>query len=180
MATNKAVQLANYHTGSPTLEVVELPIPTAGAGEVLVKITLRPVNPADGFVFATVYPGFTPAKENANPVAGLEGTGVVEAIGDGVTKFSVGQRVVGAPFPSVQSGNGTWQQYLVAPEDSLVAVPDSVPDESAAQVCLIYCTQPQFSLFPLLSYFFSLFPILVLRQSSNCLRHVERPRHPCW
>jgi NADPH:quinone reductase-like Zn-dependent oxidoreductase len=133
MATNKAIQLANYHAGSPTLEVVELDIPTPGAGEVLVKITLRPVNPADGFVAMGVYPGFTPAKDNVNPVAGLEGTSTVESVGEGVTKFSIGQRVVGAPFPSVQAGNGTWQQYLVASEDSLVAVPDSVPDESAAQ-----------------------------------------------
>ncbi|KAG7666616.1 hypothetical protein Ndes2526B_g04912 [Nannochloris sp. 'desiccata'] len=133
MAINKAVQLTNYHTGSPKLDIVELPVPTPGAGEVLVKMQLRPVNPADGFVFMTVYPGFTPSKENANPIAGLEGMGVVEAVGENVSKFTVGQRVVGAPFPSVQSGNGTWQQYLVAPEDSLVGVPDSVTDESAAQ-----------------------------------------------
>jgi mitochondrial enoyl-[acyl-carrier protein] reductase / trans-2-enoyl-CoA reductase len=133
MATNKAVQLTNYHSGSPQLDIVELPVPTPGAGEVLVKMQLRPVNPADGFVFMTVYPGFIPSKDNANPIAGLEGTGVVEAVGEGVSKFTAGQRVVGAPFPSVQSGNGTWQQYLVAPEDSLVAVPDNVSDESAAQ-----------------------------------------------
>jgi NADPH:quinone reductase-like Zn-dependent oxidoreductase len=133
MATNKAVQLSNYHTGSAQLEIVELPTPTPRAGEVLVKMQLRPVNPADVFVFMTVYPGFTPPKENTTPIAGLEGMGVVEAVGENVSNFTVGQRVVGAPFPSVQSGNGTWQQYLVAPEDSLVAVPDSVTDESAAQ-----------------------------------------------
>jgi len=133
MATNKAVQLTNYHTGTAKLEIVDLPAPTPGAGEVLVKIQLRPVNPADGFVFMTVYPGFAPPKENTNPIAGLEGMGIVEAVGEKVTKFTVGQRVVGAPFPSVQFGNGTWQQFLVAPEDSLVAVPDSVTDESAAQ-----------------------------------------------
>ena len=116
MSTNKAVQLTNYHSGSPSLEIVELPVPTPQAGEVLVRISLRPVNPADGFVFMTVYPGFTPSPDNTTPIAGLEGMGTVEAVGEGVSKFSIGQRVVGAPFPSVSKGFGTWQQYLVAPE----------------------------------------------------------------
>ncbi len=39
--------------------------------------------------------------------------------GAGASKYAVGQRVVGTPWP-VEQGNGTWQQFLVVPEDSLV------------------------------------------------------------
>jgi hypothetical protein len=155
-----------------TMSVEEGPVPVPGEGEVLVKLTLRPVNPAgehgcstehaqchilhtspevdrstsptqqtnisfctvnaDIFSLMGVYPGFQPA-EGVVPVPGLEGTGVVEAVGSNATKFAPGQRVVGAPFASVQGGNGTWQRYIVAPESCLVAVPDSVSEDAAAQ-----------------------------------------------
>lgn len=43
------------------------------------------------------------------------------ANGPGASKFAVGQRVVGAPWP-VEAGNGTWQQYMVVPESCLVCL----------------------------------------------------------
>jgi NADPH:quinone reductase-like Zn-dependent oxidoreductase len=60
--------------------------------------------------------------------------GVIHSMGTGTGKFTVGQRVTGAPFSSIHGGSGTWQQYLVVKEDCLVAVPDSVSDSTAAQV----------------------------------------------
>jgi hypothetical protein len=61
--------------------------------------------------------------------------GTVAELGPGTSgKFSEGQRVVGAPFPTVQGGGGTWQQYILAKEGDLVAVPDAVSDDTAAQV----------------------------------------------
>lgn len=51
-----------------------------------------PVNPADVFSLMGVYPGFAPGSLPAVP--GLEGMGVVEAVGEGATKLRVGQRVV--------------------------------------------------------------------------------------
>jgi NADPH:quinone reductase-like Zn-dependent oxidoreductase len=134
MATNTQITLAGFDMANPTstFKVVESAVPTPGAGEVLIKLSLRPVNPADVFSIMGVYPGWVPA-EGTTPVPGLEGTGVVEAAGPGATKFALGQRVVGAPFASVEGGVGTWQRYLVAPESCLVAVPDAVSDDAAAQ-----------------------------------------------
>lgn len=43
-----------------------------------------------------------------------------------------GQRVTASPFPA-RSGHGTWQQYICVGEDVLLAVPDGVSDEAAAQ-----------------------------------------------
>ena len=53
------------------VEVVEQAIPEPGVREVLVRLTLRPVNPADVFSICGIYAGFTPASLPATP--GLEG-----------------------------------------------------------------------------------------------------------
>ena len=48
--------------------------------------------------------------------------GIVQTCGAEAYKFNLGQRVVGAPWPA-ETGNGTWQQYVVADEDVLVRRP---------------------------------------------------------
>ena len=60
------------------------------------------------------------------------GVGRVEVNGEGASKFSKGQRVVSFDWGALK-GNGTWQQYRVVSEKTLIAVPDSVSDTSAAQ-----------------------------------------------
>lgn len=61
------------------------------------------------------------------------GVGIVEQPASGSSTFARGQRVVGYSFDGAFSGQGTWQQFLAVPEDSLLAVPDTVPDHVAAQ-----------------------------------------------
>ncbi|KAL4427444.1 hypothetical protein ABPG77_000733 [Micractinium sp. CCAP 211/92] len=131
--TNLRVQLDAFNIKDPVASVslTSAPIPEPAEGEVLVRVTLRPVNPADVFSLQGVYPGFRPASMPAVP--GLEGTGTVVHNGPGASKFAPGQRVSGAPFDTVEHGSGTWQQYIVAKESSLVAVPDGVSEEAAAQ-----------------------------------------------
>ena len=67
------VQLIKPSIENPAsgLDVVELPVPKPTAGEVLVRVTLRPINPADIFSIQGVYPGFQPKTLPATP--GLEG-----------------------------------------------------------------------------------------------------------
>ena len=60
------------------------------------------------------------------------GVGRVEVNGEGASKFSRGQRVISFNWGALK-GDGTWQQYRVVPEKTLIAVPDSVSDTSAAQ-----------------------------------------------
>lgn len=131
---NLAVQLSGFNIEdmTSTMSVVPTARPTPGECEVLLRISLRPVNPADIFSVMGVYPGFKPeGRFPATP--GLEGMGTVVENGPGCTKFVAGQRVAGAPFNTVEGGSGTWQQYMVAREGCLVAVPDAVTDEAAAQ-----------------------------------------------
>lgn len=130
-ATNLQVLLESHGSPSKVLRLAEAPRPTPGPGQVLVRMKLRPINPADHFSILGVYPGFQPKEYPAVP--GLEGVGVVEENGPGASKFAVGQRVVGTPFDTIHGGSGTWQQYMLVGEGCLAAVPDAVSDDAAAQ-----------------------------------------------
>ena len=88
----------------------------------------RPVNPADLFSIAGVYPGFAPQAFPATP--GLEGAGIVED-NNGSKLVANGQRVV--VFVDAKNGNGSWQEYVAVSEQAVLAVPDSISDASAAQ-----------------------------------------------
>jgi NADPH:quinone reductase-like Zn-dependent oxidoreductase len=56
----------------------------------------------------------------------------------GVTRFSVGQRVaVATPY---KLGNGTWAEYAAFAETDLIAVPNTVSDEDAAQFFVSDCS----------------------------------------
>ena len=136
MATNKAVVVTKFDVENPgsNLVVEDIgPMPQPGPDQLVVRLSLRPINPADIFSIMGVYPGFQPSPNLEKIVPGLEGMGTVAAVGEGVSEFSVGQRVTGCPFDTIEHGQGTWQEYIVANADSVVAVPDAVSDESAAQ-----------------------------------------------
>jgi NADPH:quinone reductase-like Zn-dependent oxidoreductase len=109
------------------LTVIEDPEPAAPErGQVLIRTTAFPVHPGD-LQAIEAYPG-----KAAKPVpAGLEATGVVEAIGPGTRVapgVKVGGRVTVFPQP------GAWSQWIVADAEVVVAVPDELSDEVAAQL----------------------------------------------
>ena len=122
-STFLAAQVVEY--GKP-LVIASLPKPTPTGSEVLVRLLVRPVNPADSLSIMGIYPGFRPASLPAVP--GLEGMGVVEAVGDKVTLVKTGQRVVPLNAP------GTFQEYVIMAQEALLPLPDDVTDEAAAQV----------------------------------------------
>jgi len=77
--------------GPETLEIGELPDPTCGAGEVVVAIKACAINYPDVLVIEDKYQMRPP-----RPFApGGEISGVIEQVGDGVTRFKVGDRVMG-------------------------------------------------------------------------------------
>lgn len=125
----------NYHD---VLRVATQPVVSPQEGEVLVRVLLRPINPAD------VYKITGQTKRDHIPLPfnpGNEGVGTVEENGPGAGKFKVGQRVIAASWPGHQhqlpAGGrpfGTFQQYLPVPEVDLLAVPDELDDETAAQL----------------------------------------------
>jgi trans-2-enoyl-CoA reductase len=114
--------------GDP-LEVLRLErweLPEPGEGQALVRMLAAPINPADINVIEGRY-----GKRPSLPAAvGNEGVGVVERLGPGVDRLTVGQQV--RPVPGV----GTWRGALVAGVEELTPLPSGLAVEQAAMICV--------------------------------------------
>ncbi|WP_067831005.1 NADP-dependent oxidoreductase [Nocardia inohanensis] len=108
----------------------DMPKPEAGAGQIQIALEAAGVNPFDKRLIDGFLDGKVPYDFPMIP--GVDGAGTVSAIGDGVTSFQPGDRVVGK-FLIPPIGHGTWAEYIVVPEGSTIAaVPDAVSSIQAA------------------------------------------------
>ncbi|MGW6121560.1 NADP-dependent oxidoreductase [Nocardia sp. NPDC055165] len=113
-----------------TPELADVPVPDAGPGEVQVALDAAGVNPFDLKMADGILEGKMPT--DFPMILGVDGAGTVSAIGTGVTKFKVGDKVVGK-FLTAPAGHGSWAQYATVPEDAtLVPIPDGVTTVAAA------------------------------------------------
>lgn len=113
-------------TGGPeVLEAVDLPVPTPGPGQILIRHEAIGLNFIDTYFRSGLYPMKLPA------VLGLEGAGVVEAVGDGVTRFVPGDRAAYGNGPA-----GAYAEHHVVSADRAVKVPEGVDTRSAAAAIL--------------------------------------------
>lgn len=112
--------------GDPTevLHGGEAPTPQPGAGEVRVRTVLAPIHNHDLWTVRGQY-GYKPTLP---AIGGSEATGVIEALGEGVTGLQEGQRV------SAASVHGTWAESFIAPARMVIPMPDSIDDNMAAQL----------------------------------------------
>jgi NADPH2:quinone reductase len=119
----RAIQVKQ--TGGPeVLELVELPDPVPGEGELLVQVSAAGVNYIDTYHRAGIYPRQTPFG------LGLEGAGTVRSVGAGVTGFAEGDRVAWCETP------GSYAELVAVPAARAVRVPDGVSDEQAVGALL--------------------------------------------
>lgn len=111
--------------GPEVLEVIDVPVPVPGPGEVLVKVAGASVNHADIIVRAgmNVEYGATAAREQFGLGADVAGT--VAAVGDVVTKFRVGDAVVGTQ-ERLDRSLSTQAEYVVLEAWELAAAPAGV------------------------------------------------------
>ncbi|KAG0587964.1 hypothetical protein KC19_2G205200 [Ceratodon purpureus] len=139
MAMHRAVQVRDVKKGSTAtlterLQLAMVATPRAQRGEVVVHMLCRPVHPADLLSLAGTYPPWQPPCLPAT--LGLEGMGVVYELGEGVKEeygLKEGQRVFPyIPRPDLE-GQGSWQEFVVAPAQDVFPIPDSVSDHTAAQ-----------------------------------------------
>lgn len=102
--------------GSEVMQVGEVETPQPGPGEVLLSSVASGVNRAD----ILQRRGHYPPPRGTTDILGLEVSGIIEAIGDGVTSHQVGDEVV-----ALLAGGG-YAEYVVAPEGQVIAPPASV------------------------------------------------------
>jgi NADPH2:quinone reductase len=119
------MQAVFYEKFGPAEEVlilgtVEDPMPAAG--EVCVRIRSSGVNPSDVKLRAGARPGATMAFPRIIPHS--DGAGVIEAVGEGVDKARVGQRVW-IWNAAWQRANGTCAEYVCVPSEQAVILPDT-------------------------------------------------------
>jgi NADPH:quinone reductase-like Zn-dependent oxidoreductase len=107
-------------TGEPksVLELAEIPTPPLAPGEALVRVLLSPINASDLHMVRGRY-GYQPELP-ASP--GIEGMGIVEALGPGVQAPGVQGPIVGTRVVFVDTWN-TWREQMVCPVEKLVSVP---------------------------------------------------------
>jgi NADPH2:quinone reductase len=113
-----------------TLHVREIAVPTPGEGEVLIRIYATGLNLADCLIIQNKYQIKPPLPFSP----GGEMAGTVEAVGPGVTRFTLGDRV------AALTHWGGFAEYVVAREDSIIAVPESMDLETAGAFTLVYGT----------------------------------------
>jgi len=134
----KAIVQDRY--GSPAdLRLREVPTPTAGEGEVLVRVRAASLHPdvwhvvaGWPFILRVMGAGFFKPK---NPIPGTDVAGVVEAVGGKVTRFRPGDEVFGETIAAQQWTNGgAFAEYVAVPEKCLAPKPGNVTFEQAASV----------------------------------------------
>ncbi len=112
----------NGSGGPEVLELVDRPVPSLASGEVLIKVEAFGLNRADVQQRKGVYP----PPPGASDIPGLEVSGRIVEIGDGVSGWKTGARV------AALLAAGGYAQYVNVPAELLIEVPQSVSDIDAA------------------------------------------------
>jgi len=121
---SKAIRV-HAHGGPEVLSWEEISLPLPGPGEALIRQSAVGLNFIDVYYRTGLYPTPLPVT------LGLEGAGVVEAIGEGVSEVKVGDRVAYAGGPL-----GAYAEARLIPAHRLVVLPDSITDHQAAAMML--------------------------------------------
>src|SRR5712675_67708 len=142
----KAVWYERTGAAPDVLTFGDAPTPMAGPGEVRVRLEASGVNPADVGRRAGSYR----ALEFSRVIPNSDGAGIIDQLGDGVTRLSVGQRVW--LFNGQRNGRafGTAAEYIALAEHLVTPLPDNVSFAQGATLgipgmtawCCLYCDGP--------------------------------------
>jgi NADPH:quinone reductase len=124
----RAVGITSFG-GPEVLQLVDLPLPEPGDGEVRIKVAAATVNPSDTALRAGAF-GPPAGGEGPPYVAGWELAGVVDAAGRGAG-WKPGERVLAILFPYA-TGRGAQAEYVVVRGDSVARVPHGISLAAAA------------------------------------------------
>jgi NADPH2:quinone reductase len=125
----RAVQI-NAFGGADILHMADMPVPVPGSGEVLIRMARAGVNFIDVYMRSGIYARSDTYKTKLPMTLGMEGAGIVEAVGEGVRDWNPGDRV------AYCLSQGSYADYAVVPAWKLVAVPDDVSFDIATALML--------------------------------------------
>ena len=126
----KAIR-AHEFGGPEVLRLEEIDDPQAGAGQVVVRVKAVGVNPVDTYVRAGAYA----VKPSLPYTPGFDAAGVVEAVGEGITRVSIGERVYTA-----RTISGAYAELALCEESQVQALPDNVSFAQGAGLFTPYTT----------------------------------------
>ncbi|MBR7197102.1 NAD(P)H-quinone oxidoreductase [Pseudomonas sp. 14A] len=122
---NEMTRIEITEPGGPeVLQARRVPLPTVAEGQVLIRVHAAGINRPDALQRAGKYP----MKPGMDPIPGLEVAGEVVALGPGVTRFAVGDRVC-----ALTNGGG-YAEYCAVPAGQTLPVPDGVDWVQAAAI----------------------------------------------
>ena len=116
--------------GPEVLSIAELPDPEPGPGEVVLAVAAAGLNRAD----LLQRQGFYPPPPGASDIIGMECSGTVSAVGEGVTGWAVGD-----PACALLAGGG-YAEKVAVPAGQLLPIPDGIDLVTAAALPEVACT----------------------------------------
>lgn len=123
-------------TGTPeVLRYGEIPTPDPKPNEVRVRVAAASVNPIDTYIRA----GLVAVNLPKPFVPGCDFAGTVDAIGEGVTRFKVGDRVWGSN-QGLLGRQGTFAEFVCPHQDFVYPLPEGVEEQTAAALALVGIT----------------------------------------
>lgn len=122
--------LSTQNGGPETLELTEMPTPEPGPGQVRIAVKAAGVNFPDTLIIRDLYQ-FKPPRPFA---PGGELSGIVEAVGDGVTHLNEGDRILALTI------FGAYATHVLVDAKMVIRIPDAMPYEEAACFLMTYGT----------------------------------------
>lgn len=129
----KAIVLHEYG-GTDKLKYEDVPDPVAGEGELLVRVSATSVNPVDFKLRSGALQQYMPLELPA--ILGRDIAGVVRAVGEGVTGFTPGDKVLAL-------GNKAYAELVVVKADETALIPEGLDVVKAAAIPLVALTGEQ-------------------------------------
>lgn len=126
----KAIRVHEFG-GPEQLKLDEIPTPKPAAGQVLVKVHAAGVNPYDTYMRAGTYP----VKPSLPYTPGSDAAGVIESVGEGVTKVKPGDRVYTA-----RTLSGAYAEYALALESQVHPLPANISFAQGSGIYVPYGT----------------------------------------
>ena len=127
----KAIRIHEFGDAN-VMQLEDMPDPTAGAGEVVIKVEAIGVNPVDTYIRSGVHL----IRPELPYTPGGDAAGTVLSVGDGVGQFQIGERV----YVANGGGQGSYGEQAVLGADQILPLPDNVSFAQGAAIGTPYGT----------------------------------------